>query len=222
MKITQYRKNFFYLLRENFKSLFFLSHAEPQEINDQSRAQLLANMTGALMSTPAELALVSMATDRQQPPRFRKYYSGGYNSMLRTLQNGGLTASFRGAVTTIARTGLASICNFVIYNKVQNLIRENDNPFRIYIFLFYDLQVKAFLTDKGLLKNEASKIVSGLVLSSIVTSLVTLPVDVLKTRCVFSIRLFFLAKCFAPKISVPLKYCCLLPMSHRPISLFRF
>lgn len=73
------------------------------------------------MTTLPEISLVRTAIDRQQPERFRKYYSGGMNAISRILSSEGIMPAFRGTIPTVGRAGVAMLSTSFLYYNVKCL-----------------------------------------------------------------------------------------------------
>ncbi|KAM7539329.1 hypothetical protein Aperf_G00000059239 [Anoplocephala perfoliata] len=120
---------------------------------------LTAGVLGAFVGTPAEVCLIRMTADGRLPVAQRRNYTNVFNALYRIFKEEGLLALWRGAVPTMIRAGVVNVAQLVSYSQFKQTILEND--------LMWD-GFGVHLTAS--------------MCSALITSTVSLPVDIAKTR----------------------------------------
>jgi len=119
---------------------------------------ILAGGGGAFVGTPAEVALIRMTSDGSLPVEKRRNYSSVVNALVRIQREEGLLAPWRGAVPTMARSCVVNAAQLATYSQAKQGL------------------LHAGLRD-GLGCHFLASMTSGLV-----TTVVSMPVDIVKTR----------------------------------------
>lgn len=78
----------------------------------------MAGGTGALVGTPADVALIRMAADGRLPPHERRNYANVVDALMRIVKEEGVLALWRGAVPTITRAMVLNAAQLATYSQV--------------------------------------------------------------------------------------------------------
>lgn len=118
-----------------------------------------AGVVGAFVGTPAEVALVRMTSDGRLPIAERRNYSSVINALYRIATEESVATLFRGAVPTMGRAMVVNAAQLATYSQAKQFLintwKMNDN-----IFCHF----------------------SASMLSGLVTTIFSMPVDIAKTR----------------------------------------
>ncbi|XP_075228068.1 mitochondrial 2-oxoglutarate/malate carrier protein [Lycorma delicatula] len=120
---------------------------------------MLAGAGGSFVGTPAEVALVRMTADGKLPPEQRRNYKNVFNALARVTKEEGLFTLWRGAVPTMGRAMVVNAAQLSTYSQVKQFLLETG------------------YFEENILLHFCSSMVSGLV-----TTVASMPVDILKTR----------------------------------------
>lgn len=120
---------------------------------------MVAGVCGAFVGTPAELCLIRMTSDGRLPEAERRNYKNAFDALLRIAREEGVTALWRGAVPTMGRAVVVNAAQLASYSQAKQSLL-NTGYFGDNIFLHF-----------------CSSMISGLV-----TTAASMPVDIAKTR----------------------------------------
>ncbi|XP_041094226.1 mitochondrial 2-oxoglutarate/malate carrier protein [Polyodon spathula] len=120
---------------------------------------MTAGATGAFVGTPAEVALIRMTADGRQPPELRRGYTNVFNALLRITREEGVTTLWRGCIPTMARAVVVNAAQLASYSQSKQALLDT-GYFSDNIFLHF-----------------CASMISGLV-----TTAASMPVDIVKTR----------------------------------------
>ncbi|XP_031832396.1 mitochondrial 2-oxoglutarate/malate carrier protein [Nomia melanderi] len=119
----------------------------------------IAGCVGAFVGTPAEVALIRMTADGRLPIAERRNYKNVFNALTRIVREEGILALWRGTVPTMGRAMVVNAAQLGSYS-----------------------QAKEVLLDSGYFKeNIVLHFVSSMI-SGLVTTAASMPVDIAKTR----------------------------------------
>ncbi|XP_050439178.1 mitochondrial 2-oxoglutarate/malate carrier protein-like [Adelges cooleyi] len=113
----------------------------------------------AMISTPADVAVVRMTADGRLPPDQRRNYKHVFDALSRIGKDEGIAGLWRGTVPTVSRAMVANVTQLMSYDHAKSYLSE-----------------KKGMKD-GLGLHTASSMVSGAVYA-----VCSCPMDVLKTR----------------------------------------
>ncbi|CAK1587247.1 unnamed protein product [Parnassius mnemosyne] len=116
-----------------------------------------AGSIGAFVGTPAEVALIRMTADGRLPVEQRRNYKNVVDALLRIVKEEGVFKLWRGATPTVARAMVVNAAQLSTYSQAREL------------FVGY--------VPDGVVLHFCASMVSGLI-----TTLVSMPVDIIKTR----------------------------------------
>ncbi|CAI6357921.1 unnamed protein product [Macrosiphum euphorbiae] len=123
----------------------------------------IASMTtgafAAFISTPTDIAVVRMTADGRLPPESRRNYKGVFDALIKIRKDEGITGLWRGTVATVLRAMTANLTQLMSYDEAKVYMMDNYNM------------------ENGLKLHTVSSMISG-----IVYSVSSNPMDVLKTR----------------------------------------
>eukprot|EP01147_Barroeca_monosierra_P010034 gene10034-2208_t len=119
---------------------------------------LTAGSIGAVVGTPAEVALVRMSADGSRPIGERRGYTSVFNAIFRISREEGITTLWRGCAPTVARAMVVNAAQLATYTQAKE-----------FIYRHWKLD--------GILLHFTASMVSGLA-----TTAASMPVDILKTR----------------------------------------
>eukprot|EP01087_Luapelamoeba_hula_P001213 TRINITY_DN1095_c0_g1_i1.p1 TRINITY_DN1095_c0_g1~~TRINITY_DN1095_c0_g1_i1.p1 ORF type:complete len:312 (-),score=49.21 TRINITY_DN1095_c0_g1_i1:103-1038(-) len=123
-------------------------------------AGMSAGGIGAVIGTPAEVALIRMTSDGRLPPEQRRNYKNAFQALGSIAKNEGVLTMWRGCSSTVLRAMILNACQLASYTKAK-LMLANTGYFR---------------ADSVPLQFGAS-LVSGFL-----STVVSMPVDMTKTR----------------------------------------
>ncbi|KAM8985941.1 mitochondrial 2-oxoglutarate/malate carrier protein [Ara ararauna] len=118
-----------------------------------------AGAAGAFVGTPAEVALIRMTADGRLPPAERRGYRNVFDALVRMVREEGPTTLWRGCIPTMARAVVVNAAQLASYS-----------------------QAKQFLLDSGRFQDDIVCHFSASMLSGLVTTAASMPVDIVKTR----------------------------------------
>eukprot|EP00195_Chlamydomonas_chlamydogama_P015505 CAMPEP_0202899902 /NCGR_PEP_ID=MMETSP1392-20130828/9239_1 /ASSEMBLY_ACC=CAM_ASM_000868 /TAXON_ID=225041 /ORGANISM="Chlamydomonas chlamydogama, Strain SAG 11-48b" /LENGTH=298 /DNA_ID=CAMNT_0049586199 /DNA_START=143 /DNA_END=1039 /DNA_ORIENTATION=+ len=122
-------------------------------------AGLTAGGLGALVGTPADLALIRMQADSTLPLEQRRNYKGVGDALSRIVKAEGVSGLFRGATPTVTRAMALNM----------GMLASND-------------QAKEMLEAAGFAKGGAGAVMGGAFIAGFFASACSLPFDFVKTR----------------------------------------
>lgn len=125
----------------------------------QLASGLAAGGTGAFVGTPAEVSLIRMTADGRLPPEQRRNYKNVFNALARIVREEGALALWTGCTPTIGRAMLVNMCQLASYS-----------------------QAKQRLVDTGYFQEGIFLHFSASMISGLITTAASMPVDIAKTR----------------------------------------
>lgn len=120
---------------------------------------MTAGAIGAFVGTPAEVALIRMTADGRMPVAERRGYTNVFNALARITREEGLTTLWRGCVPTMARALVVNAAQLASYS-----------------------QSKQALLDSGYFGDDILCHFCASMISGLVTTAASMPVDIVKTR----------------------------------------
>lgn len=120
---------------------------------------MAAGACGAFVGTPAEVALVRMTSDGRLPVEQRRNYTNVINALVRITREEGILVLWRGAIPTMGRAMVVNAAQLASYSQAKQYLLET-GYFKENIFLHF-----------------CSSMISGLI-----TTAASMPVDIAKTR----------------------------------------
>lgn len=120
---------------------------------------MAAGACGAFVGTPAEVSLVRMTADGRLPVEQRRNYSSVFNALFRITREEGLLVLWRGAIPTIGRAMVVNAAQLASYSQAKQYLLQS-GYFQEGIFLHF----------------------SGSMISGLITTAASMPVDIAKTR----------------------------------------
>ncbi|XP_064357191.1 mitochondrial 2-oxoglutarate/malate carrier protein [Dromaius novaehollandiae] len=120
---------------------------------------MAAGAAGAFVGTPAEVALIRMTADGRLPPAERRGYRNVFDALLRITREEGVPTLWRGCVPTMARAVVVNAAQLASYS-----------------------QSKQFLLDSGYFGDDVLCHFCASMISGLVTTAASMPVDIAKTR----------------------------------------
>ncbi|XP_011813767.1 PREDICTED: mitochondrial 2-oxoglutarate/malate carrier protein isoform X3 [Colobus angolensis palliatus] len=120
---------------------------------------MTAGATGAFVGTPAEVALIRMTADGRLPPDQRRGYKNVFNALIRITREEGVLTLWRGCIPTMARAVVVNAAQLASYS-----------------------QSKQFLLDSGYFSDNILCHFCASMISGLVTTAASMPVDIAKTR----------------------------------------
>eukprot|EP00045_Choanoeca_perplexa_P003335 m.29937 g.29937 ORF g.29937 m.29937 type:complete len:302 (+) comp11989_c1_seq3:170-1075(+) len=144
-----------------YNTLFqhFSTDGQPPPFSYKVVIGLAAGATGAVVGTPAEVALIRMSSDGSLPAAERRGYTGVGNALTRIAKEEGVATLWRGCAPTVARAMVLNATQLASYSEAKQAIkRRTDMP-------------------DGVKLHFCASMISGLL-----TTLASMPVDIVKTR----------------------------------------
>uniref|UniRef100_A0A8C5FSB1 Solute carrier family 25 member 11 n=1 Tax=Gadus morhua TaxID=8049 RepID=A0A8C5FSB1_GADMO len=120
---------------------------------------MTAGAIGAFVGTPAEVALIRMTADGRLPADQKRGYSNVFNALARITKEEGVTTLWRGCVPTMARAVVVNAAQLASYS-----------------------QTKQGLLDSGYFGDDILCHFCASMISGLVTTAASMPVDIVKTR----------------------------------------
>ena len=114
---------------------------------------------GALVGTPAEVSLIRMTSDGRLPAAERRGYKNVFDALIRISREEGLLTLWRGCVPTIGRAMVVNAAQLASYS-----------------------QAKQVLLGSGYFKDNIGCHFAASMISGLITTAASLPVDIAKTR----------------------------------------
>lgn len=118
-----------------------------------------AGCIGAFVGTPAEVALIRMTADGRLPIAERRNYKNAFNALIRIANEEGFLALWRGTIPTMGRAMVVNAAQLASYSQSKEML----------------LNTGYF--EEGISLHFVSSMISGLV-----TTAASMPVDIAKTR----------------------------------------
>uniref|UniRef100_A0A3P9D1G5 Mitochondrial 2-oxoglutarate/malate carrier protein n=1 Tax=Maylandia zebra TaxID=106582 RepID=A0A3P9D1G5_9CICH len=120
---------------------------------------MTAGAIGAFVGTPAEVALIRMTADGRLPAEQRRGYKNVFNALVRITKEEGVTTLWRGCIPTMARAVVVNAAQLASYS-----------------------QSKQALLDSGYFRDDILCHFCASMISGLVTTAASMPVDIVKTR----------------------------------------
>jgi len=120
---------------------------------------MTAGGIGAVVGTPAEVALIRMTSDGRLPEAERRNYKNGVDALFRIAREEGVGTLWKGCAPTVGRAMILNAAQLSSYTQIKQIFMKN-----------YGLS-------DGLLCHFCSAMCSGLI-----STIVSMPVDIVKTR----------------------------------------
>ncbi|KAL6058399.1 Solute carrier family 25 member 11 [Balamuthia mandrillaris] len=122
-------------------------------------AGLSAGGFGAVIGTPAEVALIRMTSDGRLPPEQRRNYKNAFDALYRMSKEEGVLTLWRGCSPTVIRAMILNACQLASYTQAKQMILST-----------------GYLED-GVPVHFLASLCSGFL-----STVVSMPVDITKTR----------------------------------------
>lgn len=113
----------------------------------------------AYIGTPAEVALIRMTADGKLPPEQKRGYKNVFNALYRIAKEESVFTLWKGATPTVARAMVVNGAQLASYSQAKEIL----------------LSTSYF--KEGILMHFCASMISGLV-----TTIASMPVDIVKTR----------------------------------------
>ncbi|CAB3380160.1 Hypothetical predicted protein [Cloeon dipterum] len=123
---------------------------------------MAAGVAGAFVGTPAEVALIRMTADGRLPLAERRNYKSVFDALFRITKEEGVLTLWRGAIPTMGRAMVVNAAQLASYSQAKQILLDTG--------YFHD----------NILCHFVSSMISGLV-----TTAASMPVDIAKTRWVY-------------------------------------
>ncbi|XP_014599679.1 PREDICTED: mitochondrial 2-oxoglutarate/malate carrier protein-like [Polistes canadensis] len=120
---------------------------------------MIAGGFGAFVGTPAEVTLIRMTADGRLPLAQRRNYKNVFDALFRIIKEEGLLTLWRGAIPTVGRAMVVNAAQLASYS-----------------------QAKQILLDTGYFKENITLHFASSMISGIITTITSMPVDIAKTR----------------------------------------
>jgi len=113
----------------------------------------------AYIGTPAEVALIRMTADGKLPPAERRGYKNAFNALYRISKEESVATLWKGAGPTVIRAMVVNGAQLASYSQTKEVL------------------VKSTYFNEGIFLHFVASMISGLV-----TTIASMPVDIVKTR----------------------------------------
>ncbi|XP_014093298.2 mitochondrial 2-oxoglutarate/malate carrier protein [Bactrocera oleae] len=127
---------------------------------DSMAMGVVAGACGAFIGTPAEVALIRMASDGRLPPAERRNYTNVVNALTRIVREEGVTALWRGSIPTVGRAMVVNMTQLASYSQFKTYFKNG--PLKM---------------EEGIGLHLVSSMLSGFL-----TTITSMPLDIAKTR----------------------------------------
>lgn len=124
----------------------------------------VSGAAGAVVGTPAEVALIRMTADGRRAPEMRRNYKNVFDALVRITREEGLLSLWKGCGPTVGRAVVLNAAQLSVYSQAKEILVRNVGYF-------------GTVGDKDIRTHFAASLVSALV-----CTIVSLPVDTVKTR----------------------------------------
>lgn len=114
-----------------------------------------------ILGTPAEVALIRMTADGRLPIEQRRNYKNVIDALIRIYREEGLLTLWRGAIPTMGRAMVVNAAQLASYSQAKQMLSQH-----------FELKDGVFL-------HFCASMISGLI-----TTAASMPVDIAKTRYV--------------------------------------
>jgi len=137
----------------------FSDKGKPPSFFMKAALGMTAGGTAAFVGTPAEVSLIRMTSDGSLPAEKRRNYTSVFNALFRIYKEEGLLTLWRGATPTMARAMVVNAAQLATYSQAKQIILDS-----------------GYIKD-GIFCHFVASMISGLV-----TTIASMPVDIAKTR----------------------------------------
>lgn len=104
---------------------------QPLPFHKKALAGMTAGGVGAVVGTPAEVALVRMTADGRLPLKERRCYTSVFNALARVTREEGVLTLWRGTMPTVGRAMVLNVAQLATYDQAKEMILStgivNDN-----------------------------------------------------------------------------------------------
>lgn len=135
------------------------SNGQPPSFVAKAGLGMAAGVAGAFVGTPAEVALIRMTSDGRLPFAERRNYKSVFDALIRIVREEGVWALWRGVGPTMGRAMVVNAAQLASYS-----------------------QSKQFLISTGYFEENIFLHFVASMLSGLVTTTASMPVDIAKTR----------------------------------------
>ncbi|XP_005188745.1 mitochondrial 2-oxoglutarate/malate carrier protein [Musca domestica] len=153
---TTGRLGMFSYLNDAYKAYF---NKDPN-VSASMLMGIIAGACGAFIGTPAEVALVRMASDGRLPLAERRNYKNVFNALTRITTEEGLATLWRGSLPTVGRAMVVNMTQLASYSQFKTYFKNGP------------LQM-----EEGIKLHFCASMLSGLL-----TTIASMPLDMAKTR----------------------------------------
>ncbi|XP_056641653.1 mitochondrial 2-oxoglutarate/malate carrier protein-like [Diorhabda sublineata] len=120
---------------------------------------MFAGLSGAFVGTPAEVSLIRMTADGRLPIEERRNYAGVSNALIRIYREEGLFTLWKGATPTMGRAIAVNAAQLGTYSQAKEMVASH------------------MALKEGIGLHFLAAMISGFI-----TSIVSMPLDIAKTR----------------------------------------
>ncbi|KAB0793057.1 hypothetical protein PPYR_12677 [Photinus pyralis] len=135
------------------------SEGKPPSFIMKAALGMGAGVAGAFVGTPAEVALIRMTSDGRLPLAERRNYKSVFDALIRIVREEGVLALWRGVGPTMGRAMVVNAAQLASYSQAKQLL------------------VSTGYFDENIFLHFVASMLSGLV-----TTTASMPVDIAKTR----------------------------------------
>lgn len=97
-------------------------NGEPLPFHKKALAGMIAGGVGAVVGTPAEVALVRMTADGRLPIAEQRGYTSVFNALARVTREEGITTLWRGTFPTVGRAMVLNVAQLATYDQAKEMI----------------------------------------------------------------------------------------------------
>lgn len=152
---TTARLGIYQTLFENFRQ----PDGRPPQFFVNLMLGIVSGGLGSFLGTPAEVALIRMTLDSRLPLAERRNYAHVFDALIRIVKEEGVLKLWRGAIPTATRAMIVNAAQMPTYSQAKEALTSTG------------------LMQQGFLLHAVSSLIAALV-----TTAVSLPVDIVKTR----------------------------------------
>jgi len=120
---------------------------------------VIAGGAGAFVGTPAEVSLIRMTADGRLPLNERRNYTSVFNALIRIVREEGVLTLWRGTIPTMGRAMVVNAAQLASYSQAKQYLLASGN------------------FSEGISLHFVASMISGLI-----TTIASMPVDIAKTR----------------------------------------
>ncbi|UJR14576.1 hypothetical protein I4U23_001572 [Adineta vaga] len=152
---TTTRLGVYQILLERYREV----DGRPPKLSVNLLLGIISGGLGAFVGTPAEVALVRTSLDGRLPIHERRNYKHVFDALIRITHEEGVLRLWRGAIPTVVRAMIVNAAQMPTYSQTKQML------------------ISADIMQQGLSLHVAASLVAALV-----TTTVSLPIDIIKTR----------------------------------------